>query len=137
MRSSPADGAAEEADGELLAHLAVVVDRDVAGVGVDAQDPLHLHLDPRLLLDLAYDRLRDALAGLHRAARDRPVLVVGAPVEEDPSLVVDHDRRRGRNEAVRLRRVRVVEEVAAGAHGAVGGVGIGTDVAQMSSRWVR
>src|SRR5581483_7943573 len=51
------DRATEEADRKLLAHLAVVVDGHVARVRVDAEDLLHLRLDPGFLAHLPNDGL--------------------------------------------------------------------------------
>ena len=45
-REVAADGAGAEAEGELLADLAVVVGDDVAGVGVDANQAGDLDVEP-------------------------------------------------------------------------------------------
>jgi len=47
-----AEGAGVEADGELLADLAVVVGHDVTGVGVEADYSSNLHVHAGLLSDL-------------------------------------------------------------------------------------
>jgi len=49
----PADGLCLEAEGELLAYLAVVVGDDVAEVPVDSAQASDLHVDASLLVDLA------------------------------------------------------------------------------------
>ena len=64
---------------------------------------------------------------------DQLPVAASAPLEQDAAGFVEHDRGRSRDEAIRLRRVGVVEEVAA-AHHAATDVPIGPAVAQTSSR---
>src|SRR5262249_28949921 len=93
--------------------LAVVVGCDVTRVGVDAYQSGDLAVDAGLLHYLAAGGLAHRLARLHAATWDRPVVVVGAPDEEDTALGVgDHYAHRG-HEAVGFRRGGVIEVVGA------------------------
>jgi hypothetical protein len=64
------------ADRELLAHLAIVIGHDVPGIGIDPDQPGQLNGYASLLGDLAHRGVGDRLAQFHRAARQRPQVVV-------------------------------------------------------------
>jgi len=90
----------------------------VVWVRVDADQALGLDLEAGLLPDLADDGPGDGLADLHRAAGDRPQLVVAAAVQQDPAVLVDDDRGGPGDERVGAGRVGVVVVVDVG-HDAV------------------
>src|SRR5262245_8788276 len=109
---------AGEAEGKLLADLAVPVLDDMAGIGVHADGPLRLDVEAGLRPDLPDGRLRDTLANLHRATGHLPQAAVPAALQQDRSLVIHHDRRGGRDEVVDRRSPRIVVMVdAPHAHG--------------------
>src|SRR5882672_7348230 len=108
-----ADDPADEADRELLTHLAVVELEDVVRVGVDADDPLRLDIEAGLLADFPRNRLGDALADVHHPSGKRPAAVVAAAQEHDATLVVGHDRGSAGHEGVGLRGVGLAVVVGA------------------------
>ena len=67
----------------------------VLGRGVDADQAEGLHLEAGLLAHLARERLADRLAGLDRAAREAPEVVVGAVLEEHALGAEDDGRDAG------------------------------------------
>jgi len=75
-----------KADGELLAHLTVVVGSDVPRVGVDADQAGDLAVHAGFFVDLPRGCLANGLAWFDPAAGDRPVLVVGPVDQQDASL---------------------------------------------------
>src|SRR5205814_9386347 len=107
-RQRPADHSAGDADGVLLAYLAVVVGEDVGGVGVHTDDVARLDVEPSLLAHFSHDCFGDRLAEFHHSAGQGPQVVVGATVEHDAALVVGHNGGRGGYERVRCRGRRVV-----------------------------
>src|SRR3954447_24277212 len=68
----PAQQVGREADGTLLADLAVVVRDDVPGVGIDTDNAGDLDIHPGFFLELAHDGLGDRLPRVHAAAGQRP-----------------------------------------------------------------
>lgn len=102
-----------EAHRELLADLAVVVSKDVTRVGVDADDPIDLDAEAGLFEGLTLRAARQRFADLHRAARESPHVVVTSALKQDSAVVVGHHHRCRRNQRVRCRGVRVIEEVLA------------------------
>ena len=67
----------------LVSASASVVRDDHVGIRVDPNQIHGLHVDARLLLHLTYDCLDDSLTGLDAAARQNPVIVVGATDQEE------------------------------------------------------
>ena len=116
-RRLAADRAGGQNDGELLADLTVAgVEDHVPGIGVDAGDASDLAVDAGFFPGLADRRLGQRFAELDRAAGQRPVAVVGAADQQDLARVVDHDRVRRGDHAVRRRGVRVVVVVDPACH---------------------
>src|SRR5690242_17742483 len=81
----------------------------MVGVGVDAHEAGYVDVDARFLFGLPYCGLSDVLPNLLRPAGKRPQVVVGAPHEQNPVLVVEHKHRRGYDDGVSRWCVRVVE----------------------------
>jgi len=89
----PAEEPPYKADGELLAHLTVVVGGHVSWVGVDADQAGDLAVHAGLFVDLQRGCLAYKLAWFHPAAGDRPVLVVCPVDQQDASLGRQGPRR--------------------------------------------
>lgn len=110
------DRLSAEADGELLADLAIVIGDDVVGVGVEADQAGDLDMDAGFFFDLADDGLGQGLAYVLAAAGDGVLVVVGAADHQEAAGGVLDDGAHGHPDAVGLRGVRVVEVVGP-AHG--------------------
>ena len=113
-RERAADGAGAEAEGELLADLAVVVGDDVAGVGVDANQAGDLDVEPGFLADLADGGFGAGLADLLSPAGDGPQVIVGALDQQHSARVVEDDGGDGHDETVGPRGGRIVIVVGLG-----------------------
>jgi hypothetical protein len=107
-----AGGACGEDDGELLAGFSVAgVEDDVAGVGVDADEPGDFAVDSGFFEGFAYCGLRHGLAEILCSAWERPIVIVGSSDEQDSAgFIGDYDVGGG-NDAIGFRGVRVVEVV--------------------------
>src|SRR4051794_36754237 len=102
-----ADRSSREHHGALLAYLAVArVEDHVPWVRTDPDQAGDLAVDAALFLGLADGSVRDALSWVHCAARQRPVVVIRPPDQEEPVLVVDDSNVDRRDETVRRRRLR-------------------------------
>ncbi len=107
--------AGAQADGVLLADLAVVVGDDVAGVGVDADETGDLDVQPGFLANFADGGGGGGgLADVLGAAGDGSQGVVGALDQQHPAGVVEDDGGDHDHEAVGGRSNRVVVVVALG-----------------------
>jgi hypothetical protein len=95
-----------EAHRELLQSALNRVDDDVGGVAVDPGDTGRLDPDTGFLCDLTDDGDRVGLPDLDPAARKFPVAVIDATNEQDPVVVIAHDRIDDHDEPTHRWRVR-------------------------------
>jgi hypothetical protein len=82
-----------EVQGDDLNFVAIRVDGQLVWVAVDADQPLQADAQAGLLQHLALAGFRRRFARVHRAARQAPLSVIGAPGEQDASMLVE-DRGR-------------------------------------------